>query len=535
MERKSCRSSPNLECLDLPFEQTYRRLCVLQMDTIRELNSSRKSRNISSQYFARLNKYIFDKGEKPKPKNHPFMNTGSLWTGGVIAAPPEDAWDSLKERANDVDSGFVLSDNEIVTSPELFAFFLDVDFKTRGFLPSMQDIISLTNICQSSVRNAFKSDTKVDVKVTLLLSTPKPVWDEEDDKTAVKMGFHIIFPNVLVRSTQAHHLCDLVESSVARELPKFIGSIDKGPYKSSGSNLRPAWSHKRGTCVSCHGIESEDCHVCSGSGRSFDPSVYVPMFMFDSSGAQLEIKRLSTYLRLRASTIRSAPGTRLTTGYIVEPVECDEKSKTGKHGAKFKAEQKSLASRYSHPDIKEMDPTTLSQLFAHLNNTLQSIPLYKNCAVQKMSSNGKMMFIDIIGDNSQHCVIKGKGESRVNHRSNRVFLCLHLKSMCLGFYCYDSECKKERKNYKKACTLQIEHSSKVEIMKLLGLKGIPGEAGGKRVNRHFVKRPNFIPPENKTLNSSSVDKKKRHLIEVLKANQLALKSRMEKANKRQKC
>ena len=484
---KIARIKPSLNSLGTSFTRSFQALSLQQDSALKTVMHKLKTQP-EPTYLKVLQPYIFN-DDNPEPKQHPFPLTGTLLTGGTIKAPPEIMWHSMIQRAHDIDAGVVLADNDIVSSPELFCFFMDIDIKSSTTLPSLVAIMELVLLCKAAVKASFTEEAKSDTRMTVLLSTPKPIWNENQTKHAIKVGIHLVFSNVIVRQVQAIHLTNKIIAAVAASMPEFAQSIDLDPFKDKQVNLRPAFSLKRGTCVTCQNIESSGCPTCHGSGRSYDPSVYVPLFVFAHDGTQTNIKRWSTYMRLKFSTIRAAESAKISTGYVDTPNEIQNKATNTKHGAKHKGEQRIINTRYTKNESTDLDPAVHVNVTEDLMRALQSIIPYKTLGIVKITHNEtrNMMFIDVVGDGQYMCIIKGKGTGYIAHKSNRVFFILNLKNMSLQQHCYDAECRRTRKDYKKDCVITFPRGVQQSLATNLGVnfKG-----------KTFVMPRSFVPVVN---------------------------------------
>ena len=418
-----------------------------------------------STYLQFLSKY-------QKSTKSEFSTSLTMWNGGTINAPVEVMFESLKYRASDIDRGLVLTDNELVSSPDLFHFFVDVDIKTSGRLPDVKQLLDMARISQQAVTECFE---KIDAKMTVLLSIPKPVWNADLDKRKMKLGMHLVFPNVTVRSNHARHLCAAVREAVGKHAPKFIDTIDDDPYGSGNvTRLRPPYAHKIDTCINCHNIDATDCEVCSGMGRCVIPSTYIPTYLISHNGEDMSLKNMSTLNRLYVATIRAAPGEKLSSGYK-EHVEENEK---------YNDTQKQLNKRKRFTAVTSVDNVPM---FDEVGKLLL-FNGFKDLAIRKISQGQNCYFIDVVGEQSKMCPIKGAGQIMA-HQKNSIFFMLMTggKKLLLLLGCYDAECKKNRSKMKKKLQYCIPYENEVSIRQILGLAAPIRKNGEYRRSKDYVK------------------------------------------------
>jgi hypothetical protein len=438
---KSSRPKIDNTVYGMTFNSIFQSVVLQQQDQFNTIRG--KVIGANSKFYAKLTSYI----HKSSNNESGYFCYGTFFNGGTLFVNPEHLRNAYDSMGQDIDSGVLLCFNEMVpVENNGFRMFVDMDFKTMKILPTIDEIVDLTSICQETVKNSF--DNNVDAKVMILLSSPKPVFGKTAKDHRIKVGVHIVFPNVIVNYVSAITIADRYIALMAKKYPQFVSAIDTQPYKRTTVSLRAPYNHKVTDCFSCQrSIDMPSCNTCKGSGRCIEPSVYIPGLYYDNDFKCISIKSMSTATRYRCSSILPWHGQTITTGCRVQTMP-SILAINNNDGARYVSEQRRLAV-IANSGITVLNSDDYRVLFELFARAINSIPTHRELVVRDMKHDEerKFIYINVVGDTQKMCRILGGGEKYIEHHSNRISFRFEykLQKQYLRQCCFDKECSKNAK------------------------------------------------------------------------------------------
>lgn len=363
----------------------------------------------------------------------------TLLTGGVLySADVSGAYRSLTDLAYDIDRQIALPIGANARSEEGTRVIFELDLDER--LPTAAEFKQLLSTLYTVVEECFQLPTKP----LALLSACAPRQKKND---ALGVGFHLVFPDVVVEVVTLFHVVKYAQDRLARENSPFAAALDLAPVKvHAGSvSLRPNGVPKRRACAVCalrkkHPYVRVACSTFCFRGSEFPlSSVYSLLFSFgrSTSGelqADFRCLRWSTLRSLQQTSVFPAPEQVRRFAQCSLGLEPGTSPQTrGVKRDRVYLRQTSASSTASTRVAHELCALIrrLFPEFATLSSILHCLYDQDNHLVL-----AKRLVSKQYEDISRRCLIAQR-----THKSNENYFTLNLRTRRLVFHCYDVDCR----------------------------------------------------------------------------------------------
>jgi hypothetical protein len=387
--------------------------------------------------------------EAPKyPMRLTFFNGGKCHF-------PYAAWRNVfVARAQDIELGNLLYDNDFARSEEGVKLFFELDYRSKDNEPGDETIMKHVLSLQKVVQKFYQNNKDLDSSMWVLLSTAKPKYIATEMHPVISMGCHIIFRNINVNCEQGVQLCHSANLSLESEFG--LKNLVDCCYKKEMASLRPIYCRKLEICLLC--LNEDDmrlnCEECLCRGKIPSGSIYTVSYLIDSNGAEVykEPAELSQFVKNNMLQIVSETSiipndiNDFTPGYKVpidEPVfipiglrslHKDDKTKD----FVFRKDRKMISQR--RKDLfKEVVDAEIIRLITGVIRGYNQHYDHDGMILSNVSRNSHTIFVDLRGIGRCFCRIKHPDGH--THLSNRIYFRISKKKKTITQYCYDDDCK----------------------------------------------------------------------------------------------
>lgn len=246
------------------------------------------------------------RSDTDKEKTHNVMEYGMF-----LSIKDDFKEEFYRKLAKTLDEGKINYLLEIRT--DYFKFMVDVDFKNELGL-SNDDKFKLLTYIHKAVNMLLDDNHKH--KNNMIVSTCKDEQVEHRKQQMMKIGFHLIWPDIIVSVDEALYLRSAIIQFLEQSdfylssLEDWETIIDKSLYDNMHA-LRMNGSSKNVICPECKGKSKlrNECYHCRRSGKINEGRIYYPYLIFDYQN-NLDEKLLNklikdNYLNLIKTSIRT--------------------------------------------------------------------------------------------------------------------------------------------------------------------------------------------------------------------------------------
>jgi hypothetical protein len=405
-------------------------------------------------YVNRDGKRQLHKNVAPKyPMRLTFFNNGTCHF-------PFCAWvDVFRARAQDIELGNLMYDNDFALSDEGIKLFFELDYRSKDDSPEEQTILQHVKVCQEVVHEFFASNKFLDHSCWVLLSTPKPKYVKEEIQPLISMGCHIVFKNIVVNCEQGTQLCQSV--NLRLESRYGIRNLVDCCYKREVASLRPLYCRKLESCHDCLNFEDLrlNCETCLARGKVSSGSIYVPTHLLGADGEPVfpekdDLKRYieNNLVEVVAETSivpncinNFTPGFQLPDGepmYVPSRMKSSHKDDAEKDFV-YRIDRRKISHRKKSKFVEILDANILHWV-SILIKAYHPRYDHTNMILDKVSKNANSIFVDLRGVGRCFCrVANPKGHI---HSSNRIFFRICKKKKTITQHCYDGDCSGKLKD-----------------------------------------------------------------------------------------
>lgn len=356
------------------------------------------------------------KSNSDKEKTHNVMEYGRFLS--IKPQLEEDFLQKLSQTLEDSKVNYLL---EIRT--DYFKFMVDVDFKSEYELSIKNKYLLMQHIFQAvNIFVGNQADT-----LTIVSSCDDEKINYHDQEL-IKVGFHLIWPNLIVSVEEALYLRSAIiqylENSDLKifSLEDWTTVIDKSIYGKNHA-LRMNGSSKHVSCPKCKNKKSlkNDCEYCDTSGWINVGRVYKPYLIFNNDGTtnekMLDKLNNSFYDNLKYTSIR----TKQIKSNIKIPSKFPEWFSKNKYETHIHSRQRKKKIFTSHPFVK----TKLDNQLEISENDIRYNELTKflNSELFKLDQN----FNDIEFDKLKKITTGNKIKKHYYIFSTRCYYCMNMK------------------------------------------------------------------------------------------------------------
>lgn len=178
---------------------------------------------------------------------------GSLYTCGVLQCTQKQYRDILlEEYAKDVAAGRVLAFTERSNNENGIRCYFEIDYRSFVRLPTEEEMMHHVEIAQKLVQDAC-GDTWAHAYVAKCTRKLKYAnKDTKDTSPQLAMGLHIVFPHIVLETTQLRQLVLTLETRIATDNIFFSGCVDASSVKRECATLRPIFAYRLDQCKGCY-------------------------------------------------------------------------------------------------------------------------------------------------------------------------------------------------------------------------------------------------------------------------------------------
>ena len=313
---------------------------------------------------------------------------------------------------------------------DYFKFMVDVDFKSEFGLSSERKLL-LLSIIQEAINEIINEQISHN---TLIVSACKDEKIIYNDQEMIKIGFHLIWPNLIVGIDEARYLRSAIIQKLDNSNITFLSFgtwenvIDNSIYDKKHA-LRMNGSSKNIKCPKCKAKikDKAECIKCNQTGWFNAGRIYYPYLVLDNKCNKLDniLQELNSnnYKNLKMTSIR----TNSTKSNMIipqtPPIWFSQHKYITHINRKIKKNSKSLN---FHPfktnktenqeDISENDPKYI-QLISFLKTQLFKLSIefsdIKFDKLKKITKNKKNIYYTLSTRN--HYCLNVKREHSSNH------------------------------------------------------------------------------------------------------------------------
>ena len=241
-----------------------------------------------------------------KEKTHNVMEFGKF-----LSIRPDKFDDFLRKLSKTLKKGKVNFLLELRT--EYFKFMVDVDFKTELGLTSEEKERMLKTI-NEAVNDCVGDQLKTNEVIISSCTDEKIKY--KDKEHMIKVGFHLIWPNLIVGVDEALYLRSAIiqkldqENSDLLSIGDWDDIIDNAIYRPNHA-LRMNGSNKNVVCPRCKNKQKlrPECDYCDSKGKMDKGRVYKPVLILNKDNEEdtelLNILTNSFYENLKRTSIRT--------------------------------------------------------------------------------------------------------------------------------------------------------------------------------------------------------------------------------------
>lgn len=258
-------------------------------------------------------------------KNSDKEKTHNVMEYGCFLSVRSDLSDEfIKKLAKTLDNNkqnFLL---EIRT--DYFKFMVDVDFKSEFGLTNQEKEL-LMSMIQEAINEVVGDQIEENNLIISSCNDEKIIYNDQE---MIKIGFHLIWPNLIVGIDEARYLRSAIiqklnYSNITLSFGDWEDIIDNSIYDDKHA-LRMNGSSKNIKCPKCKGKRTlrNECIYCKQTGWFNAGRIYKPTLIFDKKCNKIEdlLQELNmdTYKNLKFTSIRtnSTESNIITTKYIPE-------------------------------------------------------------------------------------------------------------------------------------------------------------------------------------------------------------------------
>ena len=234
-------------------------------------------------------------------------HTHNVMEYGCFLSVKEEFKDKfIKKLSKTIDKGQINFLLEVRS--DYFKFMVDVDFKSEFGLTS-EEKLNLIKTIQTSVNSCINIEDNL-----LIVSSTKDEQIIYQDEEMVKIGMHLIWPNLIVGMNEARFLRSAIIQYLDLNIKSFSINnwemiIDNSIYDNQ-HGLRMNSSNKNGVCPKCKNnkIKKEQCIKCNRTGWFDQVRVYKPTLVMNNEIIDndiLQILQNDTFKNLKTTSIRS--------------------------------------------------------------------------------------------------------------------------------------------------------------------------------------------------------------------------------------
>ena len=436
----------------------------------------------------------------------------TLFSGGTLHCPLDVYTKSLVTKAQDIQNDIIMTDNQIAHNVTGVVAFFEFDHRHATSLPSPSDFRKQFMAARTLVHECYPL---ADPLMHVCMTTPK-IKTKPDGSKILAFGVHLIFPKIVLRTTELKRMCMALDGRIAHETPAWNNIVDDGAVHADSASLRPVWSHKMIPCYVCTALQHEakcangrqaklvpssgrkrsrnrymgfggeytdikgddaalehsdddpiedrllQCHDCK-NGRIIDPSIYRLSFSIDANlqftayGSEEGQVAISVHDELVVTSI--LPLGRpcvFTEGFRPTP-DMGEAIDIIPPKNAILLDEKRHANNTKKPTAVSVE--CQEKIHRLINNSKEE---YRFLTSNRISINTlyKMITIDVKGMNSRFCPFNNRC-----HGSNRIWFQCKLKQRVLSIRCYHPDCCKKGTK----CELPIDATVCLWLMKEFGL------------------------------------------------------------------
>ncbi len=391
----------------------------------------------------------------------------TLFSDGTVHCPRVKYLESLKYKANDIDKGVILTDNEIVHNSEGFVAFLEVDWIDVNRLPNEEEIETYIKTAQDIMKECYPTSETFEIRVCRNFSHVKV----KDDVHYFAMGLHLLCPGIVTKTDDNLTVAQFLDYKIATKYPVWSGKTDFAPYHSSNGNLRPCFSRKTKTCPTCDlkstledkpkkkrkatnnnnaneyknnssnslTMQALSCFECT-RGKILDTNFYTLRYILDDNGkfyhiastdyTVLEILQLTT---LVTETPQKFSELRRSSDMCKKP-DIIEPTKLGLYApSAFNRLKGRIVNECAESAAYLFVNKIVNRMISKFNPDFAKVVCHK-LLVQREGTFKAGVLITTKGVGARYCLLR-----KAEHSNGHYFL-LNRQGV-LSFHCHDDDCK----------------------------------------------------------------------------------------------
>jgi hypothetical protein len=391
--------------------------------------------------------------------------------------------------------------NEIRTP--VFALFFDLDMLHTHAMDDV-DLDRLMEAINFTVKRFFPTREHEKMLFTaLFLGAPA----KEISATTIKLGGHVIFPNINVTTVEAR----FIRVSLVNHLTTLFGeqyaakgwddAVDEVVYMRQGGGLRLIFSNKAEKCKDCRNAQTQvrNCDSCSRTGHILQGRPYTLRRvytdgLYDDALQGLLASNLDKLVRY--ASIRRRESAVVTSGWkrydgcpsygVDEVIAKDSK----KRKQRFGEDEAAMRKWKARPSV---DRALLTVIQRTIRNAFRDFRKYDNIVVRSaVYGDDKLLWVHVDGDGSTACPNLLSTHNNGEHHSNHIWFSIDPRHLTLRCFC---RCKTIEGRRGKPCSkffvskplMQPEREAIFGDVPLLVKSG--GGARGKSDSSSYLNKP----------------------------------------------
>lgn len=377
----------------------------------------------------KINKALINFGSD-REKTHNVFEYGKFLS--IHKDIREEFYKRLVESLNNGETNFIAE-----VRSEYFKFMVDIDFKSEFALTKDEKLV-LLNLIQKSITETVGD--KIENNYCIISSTQDQEITHEGEKM-VKMGFHLIWPNMVVSEDEARFFRSAIIQYLEKAEEKFLSFgdwtdvVDASIYDVYHA-LRMNGSNKHEKCKTCKkkDVKRDECMDCNRTGWIDKGRVYDPFLIINP-----DLSYNSNLLKeLQEDRAKDLMYTSIRTDLYKTNVDIKQKpfwfsdSKYEEHSSRKKKKNKSQSKSVKKNPLKngknQEDIPNTDKIYRQLKKFLQSelFRLSNNYSdieldrLKKISINRK--FVYVFTTKSHYCMNMER-----EHSSNHIYFVINSK------------------------------------------------------------------------------------------------------------
>lgn len=388
------------------------------------------------------NNKMWIKSGSDKEKTHNVMEYGCF-----LSIRPDLSDTFIGKLAKTLEDGKINFLLEIRT--DYFKFMVDVDFKSE-FKLSIEKKELLMKTIQGAINEFVGSQLDKNILIVSSCEDEKIIYNNQE---MIKVGFHLIWPNLIVGIDEARYLRSVIIQKLDYININFLSFgnweniIDNSIYDNKHA-LRMNGSSKNIRCPKCKGKSKakNECFNCKQSGWFNAGRIYKPYLVLDKKCNKLEniLANLNTsmYNNLTSTSIRTndtksniiiskniPPNWFSEDKYHIHTMRGSKKNKVKIQNDPF--------SKYDYKQQDEVSQNDIiyTKLITFLNSQLYKISKqFDNIEFDKLKKikiGAKNKFIYILSTKSHFCLNMNR-----EHSSNHIYFTITDKNHSVCQKCF---------------------------------------------------------------------------------------------------